>query len=222
MTTLIGICGGSASGKTSISKHLSKRFNCTDCVSMDNYFIVNDYQMYDSREDFLRNHNFDTLESFNVDLFVNDLKKLKNGTPIETPVYDYANSIYTGVKHIFPGKFCFVDGILLLAHPKIRSCFDIIIYVDCQKDIRYSRRLTRDLRERGATREIIEHQLKNFVMPMHDIFIEPNKIFSNLIYDNSESKNKYKFEDDMNELYNVVKRRINEKKMLEGKIDDMC
>ena len=106
------------------------------------------------------------------------------------PIYDYAESIYVGTKTIYPGKYILVDGILLFATQKMRDCLDLMIFIDCNKDIRYSRRLKRDVVERGADVELIKHQLNFFVMPMHDILIQPNKIFANIIFDNSASKQK--------------------------------
>lgn len=215
---LIGICGGSASGKTTISNNLKNYLEYAEQISMDNYFINSDFSKSISREDFMRNHNFDTLDSFNVDLFIEHLKKLKNGEPIDMPIYDYSTSTYTGTKKIYPGKYVLVDGIMLLATEKLRNCFDLTIFVSCNHNIRYSRRLTRDTKERGADYELVKYQLDRYVMEMHKIWIEPNRIFANIHVDNSDSKsikNMKIFCDDLNE---TIKRKLYEKNLLSGEI----
>ena len=221
MPELIGICGGSSSGKTSISNHLKERFNNAEQICMDNYFTVNNRKPNESREDYLRNHNFDTLESFNVDLFIEHLKKLKAGISIEMPIYDYAQSIYVGTKTIYPGKYILVDGILLFTTQKLRDCLDILVFVECNKDIRYSRRLKRDVVERGADVDLIKHQLDYFVMPMHDILIEPNKIFAHITIDNSDSRNKIYFNEKVNDIYNKIIQKLKEIMLLSGRINEI-
>lgn len=225
MPELIGLCGGSSSGKTTISNYLSPLLNNASQISMDNYFIVNIKKETETREEYLRNHNFDTLESFNIDLFIDHLVKLKKGYPIEMPVYDYAQSIYIGTKTIYPGKFILVDGILLFTTQRLRNCFDLKIYIDCNKDIRSSRRLKRDVIERGADIELIKHQLNTFVIPMHSVLIEPNKIFAHIIFDNSASKTNYQFNLEIKELHNSIIRKFKEILLLDGKIkesDALC
>lgn len=225
MPELIGLCGGSSSGKTTISNYLTPLLNNASQISMDNYFIVNIKKDTETREEYLRNHNFDTLESFNIDLFIDHLKKLKKGIPIEMPIYDYSQSIYVGTKTIYPGKFILVDGILLFTTQKLRNCFDLMIFVECNKNIRYSRRLKRDVVERGADVDLIKHQLDLFVMPMHDVLIEPNKIFSHLIFDNSDSKNENNFKKEIQKLYNSIIRKFKEILLLRGnlkKAEELC
>lgn len=225
MPELIGLCGGSSSGKTTISNYLTPLLNNASQISMDNYFIVNIKKETETREEYLRNHNFDTLESFNIDLFIDHLKKLKKGIPIEMPIYDYSQSIYVGTKTIYPGKFILVDGILLFTTQKLRNCFDLMIFVECNKNIRYSRRLKRDVVERGADVDLIKHQLDLFVMPMHDVLIEPNKIFSHLIFDNSDSKNENNFKKEIQKLYNSIIRKFKEILLLRGnlkKAEELC
>lgn len=225
MPELIGLCGGSSSGKTTISNYLTPLLNNASQISMDNYFIVNIKKDTETREEYLRNHNFDTLESFNIDLFIDHLKKLKKGIPIEMPIYDYSQSIYVGTKTIYPGKFILVDGILLFTTQKLRNCFDLMIFVECNKNIRYSRRLKRDVVERGADVDLIKHQLDVFVMPMHDVLIEPNKIFSHLIFDNSDSKNENNFKKEIQKLYNSIIRKFKEILLLRGNLkeaEELC
>ena len=217
MPELIGLCGGS-SGKTTISNYLSPLLNNACQISMDNYFIVNIKKDSETREEYLRHHNFDTLESFNVDLFVKHLKELKKGAPIEMPIYNYAESVYVGTKTIYPSKYILIDGILLFTTQTLRDCFDLKIYIDCNKDIRSSRRLKRDVIERGANVDLIKHQLNKFVIPMHNILIEPNKIFANITFDNSASKTERLFKSDISDLYNNIIRKFREKLLLDGNI----
>ena len=225
MPEVIGLCGGSSSGKTTISNYLTPLLNNASQISMDNYFIVNIKKETETRKEYLRNHNFDTLESFNIDLFIDHLKKLKKGIPIEMPIYDYSQSIYVGTKTIYPGKFILVDGILLFTTQKLRNCFDLMIFIECNKNIRYSRRLKRDVVERGADVDLIKHQLDVFVMPMHDVLIEPNKIFSHLIFDNSDSKNENNFKKEIQKLYNSIIRKFKEILLLRGNLkeaEELC
>ena len=175
-----------------------------------------------TREEYLRTHNFDTLESFNVDLFVDHLRLLCAGKKVSSPIYDYSTSTYIGSKEIHPSNYVLVDGILLLASEKIRDCLDLIIYVDCNVDIRYSRRLRRDTKERGASYDIVKQQLDTYVKEMHNILIEPNKIYADITIDNSESINPYQFKQKVSELYEKVKRKFNEKLLLSGNYAEMC
>ena len=219
---LIGICGGSASGKTSISDELRVLMGSVEVISMDNYFTTSNYKANMSREEYLRTHNFDSLESFNVDLFVDHLRLLCAGKSVQMPIYDYSTSTYIGSKTIYPSNYILVDGILLLASEKIRNCLDLKIYVDCNKDIRYSRRLRRDTKERGASYDIVKQQLDTYVKEMHYIFIEPNKLFANIIIDNSESLNERDFKKKVFELYETVKRKFKEIDLLTGNYEEMC
>lgn len=219
---LIGICGGSASGKTSISDELRVLMGSVEVISMDNYFTTTNYKVNMSREEYLRTHNFDSLESFNVDLFVDHLRLLCAGKSVSMPLYDYSTSTYIGSKTIYPSNYILVDGILLLASEKIRNCLDLKIYVDCNKDIRYSRRLRRDTKERGASYDIVKQQLNTYVKEMHNILIEPNKIYANILIDNSESLNNKEFQIKVYELYETIKRKFREIDLLSGNYAEMC
>lgn len=221
---LIGICGGSASGKTTISNKIKPYLEYPNQISMDNYFINTDFNTSMNREDYMRNHNFDTLDSFNVDLFINHLEKLKNGKYVDMPIYDYSTSTYTGTTRIYPSKYILVDGIMILATENLRKCFDFIIYVSCNNDIRYSRRLSRDTKERGADFDLVKHQLDRYVMNMHKIWVEPGHIFANIVIDNSESKNNVNMEIFCKDLTKTIKRKLYEKDLLSGQIsiDEMC
>ena len=134
------------------------------------------------------------------------------------PIYNYAESVYVGTKTIYPSKYILIDGILLFTTQTLRDCFDLKIYIDCNKDIRSSRRLKRDVIERGANVDLIKHQLNKFVIPMHNILIEPNKIFANITFDNSASKTERLFKSDISDLYNNIIRKFREKLLLDGNI----
>jgi uridine kinase len=218
---LIGICGGSSSGKTKISKLLVKHFTDVTQMSMDNYFIVKTDYGGKTRQEYLMTHNFDSPDSFNVELFVKHLRLLCAGKMIEMPIYDFENSIYIGTKTIYPREYILVDGILLNAIPAVREQLYVSIFVNCHNEIRKSRRLKRDVNERGADFETVRHQYEMFVEPMYDIYIEPARIYSDIEFDNSESCNERYLIYKIGELHIKIKRKVNERNLLSGEVD-MC
>lgn len=176
---VVGIAGGSASGKTSIIKKLKKIFK--DEILMighDFYYWNNDDLSMEERI----NLNYDHPKSFETERLINDLKLLKSGKSVQLPIYDY--TIHTRKKEtlkVFPKPVIIVEGILILENKDLRDLMDIKVYVDVDSDIRLIRRLLRDTKERGRSVESILTQYLKTVKPMHEEFIEPSKKHADII-----------------------------------------
>lgn len=179
--TIIGIAGGSASGKTTVAEKLYKATHINGSVlylKMDDYYKkfenipVNEYGQ----------KNFDHPDSYDISLLTSDLNKLKNFKSIDKPIYDFIISNRTNkTEHIEPADVIIIDGIMTFAHPEIRNCLDIKIFVDTPDDIRFIRRLKRDTEVRGRTVESVINQYLSSVRPMHHAFVEPSKKYADII-----------------------------------------
>lgn len=171
---LIGVTGGSGSGKTYFALDLQKILGLerTTIVLQDNFYCDQS-----SRFDFDGGSvNFDHPDSIEFSLLAQHLQVLKAGKPTEIPTYDFAT--HTRKKEtllIQPAPVIIVDGILILHIPEVRELFDETIFFDTQEDLRFSRRLDRDVRERGRTPEGVREQFFRQVKPMHDQFVETSK-----------------------------------------------
>ena len=130
-----------------------------------------------------KNVNFDHMDTFDFDLLIEDINKLKNGETIYSPVYDYVNHtrVIGNSREVKPSNVIIVEGIHALAEPKLRTLYDIKIYVDTEDDIRFIRRLKRDIRDRGRTMESVINQYLTTVRPMHLTFVEKSKTYADLI-----------------------------------------
>jgi len=176
---IVGIAGGSASGKTTIIDRLKKLFK--DEIVMighDYYYLNNDHLSMEERVKL----NYDHPKSFETEKLINDLKALKSGKSVELPIYDY--TIHTRKKEtlsVCPKPVIIVEGILILENKKLRDLMDIKVYVDVDADERLIRRLLRDTKERGRSVESVITQYINTVKPMHEEFIEPSKKHADII-----------------------------------------
>ena len=178
---LIGIAGGTASGKTTLAKILKDSFK--DEVTM----LRHDFYYFDKShfevDEF--NINFDHPDSFQTELLIKHLKKLIEGKAIDRPVYSYkTNKRLTKVKRVNPSPIIIVEGILLFHYPKLRELFDLKIYIDTDADIRLLRRINRDIKNRGRTFESVKEQYLSTVKPMHEKFVEPTKYKADIIIPN--------------------------------------
>jgi len=178
---LIGIAGGTASGKTTLAKILKDSFK--DEVTM----LRHDFYYFDKShfevDEF--NINFDHPDSFQTELLIKHLKKLIEGKAIDRPVYSYkTNERLTKVKRVNPSPIIIVEGILLFHYPKLRELFDLKIYIDTDADIRLLRRINRDIKNRGRTFESVKEQYLSTVKPMHEKFVEPTKYKADIIIPN--------------------------------------
>ncbi|MCO4753745.1 MAG: uridine kinase [Bacteriovoracaceae bacterium] len=174
-TIIIGVAGGSGSGKTTFTKRL------VDSIGQDNCAIVaQDYYYFDQSKIFDHDGgrvNFDHPNSLDFNLMASHLQALKCGEKIQSPIYCFKS--HTRKKetlNLSPKRFIIVDGILILSQPGIRSCLDHKIFIDCPENLRFSRRLHRDTTERGRDAIGVENQFLKQVKPMHDQFVEPSKL----------------------------------------------
>lgn len=180
-TVIIGIAGGSASGKTSIARQLYEAFQeyqKVTIIKQDDYYKD---QSHLSMEERVKT-NYDHPFAFDTDLLVEQLQQLKNNQTINKPTYDYTLHTRSEVcETIEPRDVILLEGIFVLAEEKIRDICDILVYVDTDSDIRFIRRLKRDMNERGRSLDSVCQQYLNTVRPMHEQFIEPSKKYAHLI-----------------------------------------
>ncbi|HEX2799248.1 MAG TPA: uridine kinase [Thermoanaerobaculia bacterium] len=177
---LIGIAGGTGSGKTTVANAIVKRVGeeRIAILSHDSYYR----DFVDLPKDILDRQNFDHPDSLESELLVRHLKALKQGMVVETPIYDFKlHRRAAESRRVEPRKVILVDGILIYAEPELRKLFDVKIYVDTDADIRLIRRLKRDIAERGRTVESVVAQYESTVRPMHMEFVEPSKRYADLI-----------------------------------------
>lgn len=179
---VIGITGGSGSGKTTVSRELVRRLTADGSsailLQQDSYY--KDQSDKPMSERVLT--NYDHPDSFETDLFVSDLRRLLRHEPIDKPIYDYGNHTRAKkVERVEPADVVIVDGVLLFNDERVRDLLDMKIFVDTDDDIRFLRRLERDIEERGRTvRGVIEQYLAT-VKPMYHQFVEPTKRYANII-----------------------------------------
>ncbi len=178
---VIGIAGGSASGKTLISKRLKNAFeksNSIVIIRQDDYY--ND-QSHMSMEQRLQT-NYDHPFAFDNNLLVSHLDRLISRLPIEKPVYDFVHYTRSDViETVYPADVIVLEGLFVLDDESIRQRLDIKVYVDTQADLRFIRRLMRDVHQRGRTLESVVEQYTTTVRLMHDQFIEPSKKYADVI-----------------------------------------
>ncbi|CZQ85411.1 uridine kinase [Trichococcus collinsii] len=177
---VIGVTGGSGSGKTSVSRAILDKFTDVSILLLEQDFYYKD-QSDLPFEERLRT-NYDHPFAFDTDLFIEDLKKLIKYESVEQPVYDYSNHTRSDkVIHREPKEVIIVEGILILEDQRLRDLMDIKVYVDTDDDIRIIRRIKRDMESRGRTLDSVIHQYLTVVKPMHQQFIEPTKKFADII-----------------------------------------
>lgn len=178
---LIGICGASCSGKTSIAMNLSSRLDgFPPVMTLDSYY--RDFEPLSPKQ---RNEiNFDIPESLDHELIFKHINTLMNGKTVEKPVYDYATHLRKGTTKLSPsGSLLIVEGLFALYWDDIRNLFDMKVFVDLDDNIAFKRRVERDIRDRGITREYVFHQYKTMVKPMFDKYILPTRKHADLILD---------------------------------------
>ncbi len=176
---IIGIAGGTGSGKTTLTRRLKQRFgSAVSVISHDNYYKRHDELSYEQR----CRLNYDHPDAFETDLLVEHLAALRRGEAIDCPVYDFTRHNRSDeTLHIAPSPVILVEGILIFAEPKLRDLMDIKIFVDTDADVRILRRVVRDVKKRGRSLESIVSQYLATVKPMHEQFVEPSKRYADLI-----------------------------------------
>jgi uridine kinase len=182
---LIGIAGGTGSGKTTVARKVAKRLldapaNEASVVflDMDGYYRNFAHRSMEER----RRINWDHPEAFDLDLFIQHLQQLSRGEAVGKPVYDFTTHLRSSLNdRITPADVIVVDGILLFTDERVRNLLDVKIFVDADADIRLVRRIQRDMSERGRPLEEILEQYLTTVRPMHQQFVEPGKRFADVI-----------------------------------------
>ena len=178
-TLVIGIAGGSGSGKSTITSILARKFpGEVTVLNHDNYYKAQHEKPFEERV----RVNYDAPDAFDTDRMIEDLKKLKAGETIYCPVYDYKIHDRTDETiRVDSNKVIIVDGILILENAELRSLMDIKIFVDTDADVRVLRRIKRDVNERKRTLESVIDQYLATVKPMHELYVEPSKKFADVI-----------------------------------------
>ena len=176
---VIGIAGGTGSGKTTLMSNLIKEFSeDVTILSHDNYYKRHDDLTYEQRCLL----NYDEPAALETDLMAVHLEQLRNGQAIDCPVYDFTQHNRSDETiHLVPKKVIIVEGILIFENKELRDLMDIRIFVDTDSDVRLCRRIVRDVRERGRTLESVVTQYLDTVKPMHEMYVEPSKKYANII-----------------------------------------
>ena len=177
---IIGIAGGTGSGKTTVVNKIVEKFSKDEVavLSHDSYYYDNGHLSLEER----RKKNFDHPESIEFELMIDHVKKLKNGEPIEEPVYSFITCTRSNeVRKVKPRQVLIIEGILCLSNKDLRDLMDIKVFVDCDSDLRLSRVIQRDIQERGRNVDQVLARYEKTVRPSHLQFIEPTKRYADII-----------------------------------------
>lgn len=182
----VGITGGTGSGKTTISEELKKEFGESDIgfISQDSYYNDNGNLSFDEKNKI----NFDHPDAVDFELMINHLNLLKNGKNINQPVYSFIHHNRTEkTKLLKPRKIMIIEGLLILNNIKLRDLIDLKVFVDATKNLRFKRRLDRDINQRGRTAEEVVELFNSRLNKMHNLYVEPMKEFCDIVIDNNNS-----------------------------------
>lgn len=177
---ILGVAGGSGSGKTYFARDIQRVLGANVC---DLLFQDNFYFDQSKRFDFDGGSvNFDHPDSIDFNLLAEQIATLKKGEAVDVPIYDFAtHSRLTQTLHLEPKPIIIVDGILIFNAEQVRNQFDEMVFFDTPEELRFERRLERDVKERGRKPEGVRNQFYKQVKPMHDQFVEPSKKYANTI-----------------------------------------
>jgi len=177
---VIGLAGGTGSGKTTVAQVILHRVGAQRLAYLPHDAYYRDfYNLPQAERDGV---NWDHPDSLETDLLIEHLRTLKTGQAIDFPIYDFATHRRTAeTRHVEPQPIILVEGILIFVDPGLRKLFDVKIFVDTDADLRFIRRLERDMAERGRTLESVIHQYLRTVRPMHLEFVEPSKRYADVI-----------------------------------------
>jgi uridine kinase len=176
-TVIVVVAGGTASGKSTIVSRLVERTGAVH-ISHDRYY-------FDAPNP--RGHDFDHPTALDTDRMVEDVTLLKSGRSAELPVYQFAShSRSVEVELVEPAPLIVVEGILVLADPRVVALADVTVFVDAPEAVRFERRLARDISERGRTEDSVRAQYRETVKPNHDAFVEPSKRQASVVLDGTD------------------------------------
>lgn len=177
--TIIGIAGGSASGKTTVASRIKEEFKeDVELICHDFYYLAHNDIPFEERV----NLNYDHPNAFDTERLISDIKQLKQGIAIERPVYSYTeHTRLAETVRVEPKKVIIVEGFLIFENPELLNLMDIKIFVDTDADERLIRRILRDVKERGRSLESVITQYTTTVKPMHEQFVEPSKRHADII-----------------------------------------
>ena len=177
---LIGIAGGTGSGKTSIANYLLKEFvnNQLIVIAQDSYYKDNSNLPMDKRNQ----QYFDHPDAFDIELFNKQLVSLLNGKPVKVPIYDFSTHNRSEQQQfVKSSKIIVIEGILTLYFESLRKLMNIKVFIDVPNKIRFKRRLSRDIEKRGRTLMSVTNQYQSTVQPMYEQFVEPSKNYADMI-----------------------------------------
>lgn len=177
---IIGVAGGSGSGKTTVCNKIYDYFTGKSIVLIehDSYYKDQSHLSFEERLETNYDHPF----AFDTELLVDHLEKLQNNESIEIPIYDYTKHTRSNETiHVEPKDVIILEGILILEDKRLRELMDIKLYVDTDADLRIIRRIERDMKERGRSLDSVIHQYLSVVKKMHEQFVEPSKKYADII-----------------------------------------
>lgn len=178
--TVIGVAGGTGSGKSTLVKKLQEAFRDDDVATLchDFYYKAHNELTYEERTHL----NYDHPQAFDTDMLVEHIRALKENVPIEHPVYSFVDHNRLPERVLVkPSKVIIIDGILIFENKELRDLMDIKVFVDTDADIRLARRIMRDVCDRGRTMQSVITQYTTTVKPMHEEFVEPSKKYADVI-----------------------------------------
>lgn len=178
-TMIIGIAGGTGSGKTTLTRRLKERFGGhVSVLYHDNYYKQHDDMPFEERCKL----NYDHPDAFDTDRMIQDIQALRRGETVHCPTYDYTvHNRSAETVEVHPTKVILIEGILIFENKELRDLMDIKIFVDTDADVRILRRILRDVKERGRSLDSVVEQYLTTVKPMHEQFVEPSKRCADII-----------------------------------------
>ena len=178
-TMLIGVAGGTGSGKTTLTSHLKEHFgDHVTVISHDSYYKLQTGMTYEERA----RQNYDHPSAFDTELLIRHLRELKAGRPVQQPVYSFSDYNRTEkTVTVRPSSVIIVEGVLIFQNPALRNMFDIKIFVEADADVRILRRCLRDVETRGRTLQSVANQYLTTVKPMHEQFVEPTRKYADIV-----------------------------------------
>ena len=177
---VIGVAGGTGSGKTTVANEILQRVGAENITYIPHDAYYRDLSHLPPRQ---RDRvNFDHPNSLETELLIEHLKELRAGRAVEIPIYEFATHTRTQhTRRVEPGPVILVEGILVFAEPELRKLFDVKLYIDTDADVRFIRRVQRDIDERGRSLKSVCEQYLSTVRPMHLEFVEPSKRYADVI-----------------------------------------